>query len=966
MKIDILKPSSQFALPDGCKALCLTQLNEYAIIGTSRGQVLAYHADRLNHPPIESLVSKAAITRLAPVGTSASLLAISNQATVLTLRDGLFSLTTVLPDSAGARLAVCSPTFIVIAVKKELIIYTHSGNVVARLPVKEKVRLLCQHDSSHIVVASSAVLYKLSLESFELTEIHIDRSLLSSSYFGSSSLDVFACESSITFVQDTLVVFFDTEGHQIRRIHLVEKPVAIGFVDPIYMVVIYGNIIEVYARTSGIRLQTIQSTSLYTCGSVTSTNILLGMNRCLSYFSVYSLEQQIDHCMLMSGSSEPAQLRLPQNDLLISGLDMALQILQHVAANEPFFNYSLKKKFLMIRDIYGKKALILFLHYHKYHDLLVGICSPWLIPVGVILDWFPDILNAALILGFDRGSERSLPRSGSDIRNVSGPQAILWRDSKDRSRMTKPIIKNESGSRVNESDKNSVAGSTGNDNVSGITSENELDPHEVKPAMSAALAVPLSNTLSGSSLKSNPQDTCMRFFDAVTDLIVYLTDQRRVHLNFLQAPDKVHDFQGFRLSAHDLYNVENLSAYLKNMTIAIDTSLFLCYYYVKPMLLGPFLRLGNNHCDASVVTRTLLAEQRLTSEMLDFYFTRELDEEALKTLRVIASSESSEHSQATQLTINYLQKLDNNKLDVVFEGAAWLFEQNPTDVTSIGCQVFMKDTTTCEGYNSERVLEFIEKRASDLSLPLKYLEWALFENTTVLRRIRDQRLYNEMNSHLAIRYIQANSSSALIYLEGTTEYDPVKVLACVTDECANHLSISALLYERCGDHSKALDILYDQLGDLYRAMEFCQKRYKENPVDGGELWHHLLDQILASKNKINAVTNVSILLGKHGLQMDLQRVLLRLPASFPLLRLQNFILSQYNHRCGSVSDMHIQTNLLRLCINSMYCEKVLEHARCVSINSPETKCSVCHRKLGSTTLAVEPRGDQPCHYACVE
>ena len=125
------------------------------------------------------------------------------------------------------------------------------------------------------------------------------------------------------------------------------------------------------------------------------------------------------------------------------------------------------------------------------------------------------------------------------------------------------------------------------------------------------------------------------------------------------------------------------------------------------MLLGPLLRLPNNHCNASVVNECLMSnihnhvQQRelqqpnFIKELLDFYFTRGLHKDALEMLYRLSHNDEEEETHSNDddnafddflkgpdLTIQYLKKMTNQDLDLVFQFSYWVIVEE-TDLSLI-------------------------------------------------------------------------------------------------------------------------------------------------------------------------------------------------------------------------------------------------------------------------------------------
>lgn len=155
----------------------------------------------------------------------------------------------------------------------------------------------------------------------------------------------------------------------------------------------------------------------------------------------------------------------------------------------------------------------------------------------------------------------------------------------------------------------------------------------------------------------------------------------------------------------------------------IDTTLFRSYMHALPSLAGPLFRL-DNFCDPHVVEEKLY-EQGRYQDLIDFLYGKKLHREALEELARFGKNEAAEEVmpalRGPGRTVNYLQALPPEMIDIILEFAEWPIR---TDA-KIGMQVFLADTENAENLPREKVLGFLAN--IDQLLALEYLEHVINE-----------------------------------------------------------------------------------------------------------------------------------------------------------------------------------------------------------------------------------------------
>lgn len=176
----------------------------------------------------------------------------------------------------------------------------------------------------------------------------------------------------------------------------------------------------------------------------------------------------------------------------------------------------------------------------------------------------------------------------------------------------------------------------------------------------------------------------------------------------------------------------------KQLSQIIDTTLLKCYLQTNDALVAPLLRLKDNNCHVDESERVLRKKEKF-SELIILYEKKGLHQKALNLLMKQAVRPDSP-LKGHERTVQYLQHLGAEHLDLIFEYAEWVLKKHPED----GLKIFTEDTQEIESLPRGRVLDYLEKINSSLAIP--YLEHivmhygdttAEFHNRLVLL-LRDQ------------------------------------------------------------------------------------------------------------------------------------------------------------------------------------------------------------------------------------
>lgn len=866
---------------------------------------------------------------------------------------------------------------ILVGTKKKIFIYTtlqRSRNVIdfvkrREISLRERLKVLfCYPQYNKVLLALNTLFSYLDLDdNYSVKEIISDESNLfnspqnsSFSYFGLNNptpcIKILPVDPDTSvIVRGTQVGLVDTPGFEnIRNTNVILSnfPTDVIHLHPYYLLVVYAKKLEIVSILDGTIIQEFhhQLNSSHIPLYSDRDTIIIGSNSYVFQFNVLPYQKQLDQFLSLKdkGSKRGPDMKL---DLRLQGIEQSLAIIAHVNEDEEFFKdrsdsqiSNTKMKVLFLRDLYKEKALIYFETYSLYHESLVDIASDWVLSCGDVLSLFPDFLNADIQLG---------------KKSVS-------------SENSKGFIKTFT---VDQAD---------NIRTSDLVTDSELN--------TLPLMVPDSK-----SKKSRELKWAQSFAIAVNNLIIYLTDQRRIHSSFLSSTNKVPDinWKGLSLTALDIYpemSSENVKLLLSHYASVIDTSLFLCYYYTKPMLLGPLLRLPNNKCDAEIVNRCLLKNlhshslelQNFMKELLDFYFGRGLHEDALNMMKKIAHEKSDSHADSfdefikgPSLTIAYLQRLGNENLDLVFKYAYWILTENESRQIQNFQAIFMNDSYECESYDNIKVYDFFRNTMKREDLAIIYLEWLLNESDILEQNSKKSQVI-KLSTKLCLLYLKVlkslkNSDGEFsqnptfrklrTILSTTNEYEPWTILKNIPTSEDRFLELTIFIYKRLGEHQKSVDILFNQLSDLDGAIAYCAEIYEQpnNQGTGQSLLHKLLEDLLMHYEENEPL--VVKLLELQGDKMDILRTLTALPNVFPLHKVQLFLQETLNKEDKQLNNSRVASQLYRVGSVKVHHEWLQAQSGSVAIKSSKQECHMCGKNLGYNVLCLDNNA-QVVHYGC--
>lgn len=880
---------------------------------------------------------------------------------------------------------------ILLGVRKRLLIFkivqksrnVFDFNLVKEIPLKERIRAITCYPENNAALLGlhHSFLVLDANETFDIRELPTEESNIylhtpgtSFSYFGFTNVGpevkIIPCDDDNSLVvRDTQVgiLQYDDKNCQLHEssIKLFNVPIDVAFLYPCYVLFLYNKKLEVVDIESGEVIQEfhhqLNSNNIFL--SVKNEVIVIGSGSYVFQFNILPYQKQLDQFLSIRGAGASSKSdNDPNNDLRLIGLNRALGLVTSLNEYDEFFTdksdtrmSNIKMKQLFLRDLYKDKAMVFFEAYSKYHEALVDIASEWILSTKDILPLFPDFLNADFQL--NEFSDSAVSKSKNAIRKVS------------------------------------------TDDINYVSKQGVLAESVMGSEIKISEQLNVKSEERESSVDSHMSQRMKKFTKAVKCLIVYLTDQRRIHLSFLNSSEEIPSisWKGVNLNVLDIYpgiSKRDLKKELNHLTTVIDTSLFLCYFYTKPMLLGPLLRLPNNKCDAKIVNDCLLRNlhshtqelQNFMRELLDFYFGRRLHEDALKMLKNLAHESENKHNddfdeylKGPNLTISYLQKLTNADLNLICKYSTWVITDNESTALDRAQLIFMNDSYECESYDNFKVADFLENVVNKDDLVIRYLEWVLFESD-VLDSSNRRKSAGKFATRLCLLYLKDLKSSEVSdhdlpknpsytklhnLLENTLEYDPWTVLREIPTSQDRYLRLTIFIYKRLGEHQKSVDILFNQLSDLEGAMLYCSEVYSQPHMrnEGTRLLHKLLEDLVMHYEENQDL--VAKLLKIQGSKMYILEILTVLPDSFPLHKLLFFLEEHVRTSEDKLYRTQVASQLYKLGSAKVHHNVLVAESASCSINSVNQRCNICGDKLGYSVLCLD-KDNQIVHYGCLK
>lgn len=519
----------------------------------------------------------------------------------------------------------------------------------------------------------------------------------------------------------------------------------------------------------------------------------------------------------------------------------------------------------------------------------------------------------------------------------------------------------------------------------------------------------ISSKSSTSSKGRNQQNGDHDFDERLSALIGYLIQIRRrifsatkmVHesnrskeAQAQRTVDGIQDNQEYTLFSH----LKSPRA-IERLKQEVDTTLLKCYLKTTDALVASLLRLPDNHCKLQVTEKALTKFHKY-NELIILYQSRGLHRRALELLKThFQDSPSSGYEK----TVQYLQHLGQEQLEIICEYARWVIENDP----ELGFKIFTADLPEAEQLDRNVVLEFFRHHAPQLEIP--YLEhiihfWndttSLFHTTLLLR-------YRQKIKPLLAEYLNSIGNQIpcpagqepgelgelrrklLDFLEISDHYATQNLDCSLENEKLGEER--AIVVGKLGQHEEALSIFIYLLNNSKRAEEYCQSVYKKKLPNSKDIFLLLLkmyihppqdfssdqlkrkmsissaSQIFNDSASLMQTTNLSFkiirLLNEHSDKIDPLKAITELPNDFDLVALKDYLNLTFKRK---LRDCHEKEMFRQLVMAKFYQVQKdwinLQRANKIIIDD-STVCQVCNKKIGRSAFARFPNLDL-VHYSC--
>ncbi len=329
-------------------------------------------------------------------------------------------------------------------------------------------------------------------------------------------------------------------------------------------------------------------------------------------------------------------------------------------------------------------------------------------------------------------------------------------------------------------------------------------------------------------------------------LIDYLLEVRRNLANASNSSANIDSSVNGSTSSKTKYQLKNI----------IDTTLLKCYLQTNDALVAHLLRLPDNHCHLEEAEKALKKHHKY-NELIILYQNKGLHRNALDLLYKQSKKDNSPLA-GYKRTVQYLQHLNADNLDLIFEYATWVLKEYPEE----GIKIFTDDAAAdMELLPREEIMEYLQKINGDLLIP--YLEHVIFVwndrkpsfHNTLMHKYREKVriLLNEYKNSLSESEEAAPAGQEpgelgelrrklMRFLEESDHYS--------TETLPTYLLNDGLFEERAivmgkiGNHKEALVIYVHMLHDTKKAEDYCERMYNKGlpeNKDVSNLFCHLID-----------------------------------------------------------------------------------------------------------------------------
>lgn len=417
---------------------------------------------------------------------------------------------------------------------------------------------------------------------------------------------------------------------------------------------------------------------------------------------------------------------------------------------------------------------------------------------------------------------------------------------------------------------------------------------------------------------------------------------------------------------------------IDKMLVVLDTAIFLSYLMCNSSLLGPFLRV-ENFCDYDIVIDEL-SNRKLFKELVDFYHGRSKHKEALKLLWDMRSNSNVVRYSKLNLSIdtiilNYLRKLPNEYLSVLFKYIELMIENSNRSMLDIMETVLMTDEITSSSRDHVQVYHFIE--AIDDSVALRYLEYAV---SSFEKARKGEAFILLLEKYLNLVTDQTIKMKLSILLKTTNNYDAERALNLVNSKLGYEnswsgdlklfvIGLKPYILRKIQRHFEAVDILLYELSDYNKASIYCQEIYNIDVDRGRDLLRHLWSEIIKGCTSDDCL-HILDFLQEHSEKLDRCHILSSIPVNVNINHLAPVIKQMLRRLYLTREQTRISKSITQVELMNSSSELTSKRSEFLVIGE-EQKCMVCGKVY--TDMSIDKiswyssnNRQIVSHYACGE
>ncbi|CAD5231120.1 unnamed protein product [Bursaphelenchus xylophilus] len=419
----------------------------------------------------------------------------------------------------------------------------------------------------------------------------------------------------------------------------------------------------------------------------------------------------------------------------------------------------------------------------------------------------------------------------------------------------------------------------------------------------------------------------------------------------------------------------------------VDTVLLKCYIKTRPMLISSLLRISDNSCDFEEAEKNLLERNR-TSELFLLYKAKEKHRQALELLKKEATNEDSDLF-GLEESVEYLQNLKKEDIDIVFEFAKWILHQD----SEMGLKIFCPEQPENQDkWDPEKVLVFLREEKIDAIIP--YLEF-------LIERCGEKRpkFHETLLEHYIIKvkwlmkdyvYTLADNESVtragledgdlgrirkklLDFLTTSYSYSAQKALLLLD----NHLiEEKAIVFGRLKRHEEALVLYTNVLMDFKAAENHCLRYFEPRDSVNSKVFFTLykiytrpdlvelanLSPDITKKIKPN-VNEALKLLRNQADKMDTVSAIKLIPRDASLKKVWSALEAIIEATKNRASHLAILSAISTLAKTKSQAQLKGIQSKRIDIDF-NVECSLCNKKIGTTAFVRFPQTGAIVHFFC--